>query len=165
MQIAYDYNNFDPEAGGAPNFPPPGYYIMQALGAKEGVTKGGYAKIEIEFAAEGYNSTFTLSYNTGHSNPQSREIAYSDLGKLYYGATGQKPPANGFDLEQIYNKPFGCDVTITESQSGDKTYKNCNLRNIKPMAGNQQQAQGGGNTAQPQQAAPQAQTYGKPTWA
>ena len=167
MQIGYDYSNFDATKEEYNNYiPEPGNHNIQLLSGEEKQVENKGSLMELEFINEGDDKSYTVAYLTGWQAGdymKTRQIAYESIGKLYYGITGQQPPANGFDLTQLFGHTFNADVEIEEYN--DKKY--IKLKRILPIAGNDQpaQAQGGGNTAQPQQAAPQAQTYGKPTWA
>lgn len=151
--IAYDYNNFDPEAGGSPTFPPEGEYNFKVISVKEGETRSGDQKFTIEFLAQGTEATFPLNYNTGHSSAQTRQIAFEQLGRLYFGITGQKPPATGFDLADLINGAFHAGLVVKEKDG----YTNADFRNIKPMEG----AQAPAPAPQPAQA---NKSFGKPSW-
>ena len=159
MKIQYDYSEFDPEAGASPTFPPEGEgYTFQLINLKDDLTRSGDRKVTVEFRVHGgehHNTTFPLGYNIGHSNATTRQIAFEGLGKLYYGITGQKPPATGFDVSKLLNGYFMADLKVTV---GDK-YTNADLRNIKPAEGTQ-------THHQPEAlAAPAPTVTGKPAWA
>lgn len=160
INIGYDYSQFDPEAGEYNNYTPPeGDYKITLIGVQEKQNdKIGYA-IEGEFLNEGDEKTYNKLFMVGHHNNQTKQIAYDTLGKIYYGITGQKPPAMGFDMSQLVNGKFS--GTIVHTKNGDKTY--FDIRRIMPIAGE--------NTVTPPTAptAPQGQqeqqTYGAPSWA
>lgn len=129
--INFDYSNFDPNAGATPNFPENGNYNFKLLTSKEGATQSGDRKIIIDFIAQGTSVAFPINYNIGHHNQQTRQIAFESLGKLYFGITGNKPPATGFDLQQLNGGTFNADFVVTK---GEK-YTNADFRNIRPIEG------------------------------
>ena len=148
MQIQYDYNNFNPEG---PSYPADGPHVFKFLGAERGETKDHASKIVCNFqVARGPETgkTFQMNFNTGHSNMQTRQIAFEGLGRIYYGCTGQKPPVSGFDLGTIAGREFAADFFVKESEG----YRNPNFRNIKPLDAN----------GQPQASAQPAQAGGVP---
>lgn len=165
MHIQYDYSNFDPEAGGAPNFPPEGNYDLRLINITPGETRNGKAKITLDFLTlDGTNTAFPMNYNTGHSNPEARRIAFEDLGRIYYGITGQKPPASGYDISTLLQGEFNADLII----KSDGQYTNANLRNIKPKGQAQQSSApqvAYGQAAQPQAAPAGQPAVNKPAWA
>lgn len=166
MHIQYDYSNFDPEAGGAPNFPPEGNYDLRLINITPGETRNREAKITLDFLTlDGTNTAFPMNYNTGHSNPEARRIAFEDLGRIYYGITGQKPPASGYDISTLLQGEFNADLVI----KNDGQYTNANLRNIKPKEATgaapqvaQQAPQQAAQVAQPVAGQP---AVNKPAWA
>ena len=155
VSINYDYSNFNPDAGAAPDFPPEGNYDFRLINISEGVTNDGDSKIIVDYLAIQAGKAFPMNYNTGHRNLQTRQIANEDLGRIFVGITGQKPPANGFELDHLLNGEFNADLVI---KKGDK-YTNASFRNIKPK-------QGGAPATAPAQPIAAAQpAVNKPAWA
>jgi hypothetical protein len=164
MQINYDYQGFDATKENYNSYKPKeGNYIVTLLGAEEKSIDGSGSLIELELFNEGDDKSYTISYLTGWSKGDymtTRRIAFEGIGRIYYGITGQQPPANGFDITKLFNHQFSADLSHrADKNDPNKVY--LELKNIKPFAGAQkpvqQAAQGAGNTT--------AQTYGKPAWA
>ena len=136
MQLQYDYSNFNPEG---PNFPSDGPNYFDIVGYDTGETRNGEKKLIITYAVGSgpeKGKQFTMNYNVGHSNPQARQIAYEDLGRIYYGCTGNKPGASGIDLAHIDGKRFHATMTVVEKDG----YKNPRFSQIKPVDASDQKA-------------------------
>lgn len=160
MHINYDYSNFDPNAGAAPVFPVDGNYDIRLMSVEQGETKNRDPKAILTFMTlNEENKPFPMNYNIGHPNPQARQIAFEDLGRIYTGITGQTPPASGFDLSALINGVFNCDIQIKT----DGQYTNCNFRNIKPVVS--QEAVAAQPPAAQQPAQQQQPAVNKPAWA
>ena len=166
VQITHDYTDFNPE--GAKVIPDAGHYTLKVLkgeGKTKDQDKGGYSFIEVTFEVIADNNVgqqFPFDYLTGHSNQDTTaKYAMEALGRLYYGATGEKPPRNGFNLDSLIGKFLACEITIketkpTDPQTGQQrlredgtpiVYKNANMKGIRPVEAAPAPAQ---NTAAPQ---------------
>lgn len=161
MQIGYDYSDFDPEKGGYNSYmPEPGNYTITLLNGQSKEVEGKGSLIELEMHTHGDDQTFTLSYLTGWKVGdylKVRQIAYEELGRLYYGITGNKPPQNGFNLSDLYNGSFNADLQHRpDKRDPDKKY--LELKNIKPLDSQPQPATSAASSQG-------AQVSGKPAWA
>jgi hypothetical protein len=169
MQINYDYQGFDATAQQYNSYKPKeGNYTVILLGAAEKQIDGSGSLLELEFFNEGDDKAYTVSYLTGWTQGDYmtvRRIAYEGIGRIYYGITGQQPPANGFDIATLFNHKFSADLTHrADKKDANKVY--VELKNIKPFAS------GTAPVTAPVTATPAApavaagpQTYGKPAWA
>lgn len=164
MQIGYDYSGFDATKQEYNNYvPEEGNYYITLIGAEEKQIDGKGSLIELEFVNERDEKSYNIAYLTGWTNGnyiKTREIAFENLGRIYYGITGNQPPANGFDLTTLFNGTFNANLAHDEYNGNVKAV----LKNIIPIAGMQQAQGAAGNTAQPQQQVG-AQVTGKPAWA
>ncbi len=164
MQINYDYAGFDATAQQYNSYKPKeGNYIVTLIGASEKTIDGSGSLIELEFFNQGDDKAYTVSYLTGWTRGDYltvRRIAFEGIGRIFYGITGQQPPANGFDISKLFDGRFNADLTHrADKNDANKVY--IELKNIKPLEG----AQPVQVTPQAQPAAAQPQTYGKPAWA
>lgn len=164
MQINYDYQGFDATQQQYNSYKPAeGNYVVTLLGATEKQIEGSGGLLELEFFNQGDDKAYTVSYLTGWTQGDYmtvRRIAYEGIGRIYYGITGQQPPASGFDIATLFNHQFSADLTHrADKKDANKVY--LELKNIKPFAGATQPAP----QAQATPAAAQPQTYGKPAWA
>lgn len=164
MQIQYDYQGFDATQEQYNSYKPAeGNYIITLLGAEEKNIEGSGSLIELEFVNSGDDKAYTVSYLTGwqagaNANT-TRRIAFEGIGRIYYGITGQQPPANGFDIATLFNHQFSADLAHrADKKDPNKVY--LELKNIKPFVGGAAPVQQAAPVAQPT-----VQTYGKPAWA
>jgi hypothetical protein len=182
-----ELQNFDPEASGL-SLPPVGVYrdlILQIINTQQGETDKGYGKFDITYeilSGELNGQLFKLTYNTGHSNPDTAKWAVQDVLRVAYAATGIKNHGRGFEFnEKLHKIPFNGTLTITAQTATDANgnpYRNGKLTALKPLDNNQpaqnaqyqqppaQQAQYQQQPVQNQQyQPPQGQQNGTPSWA
>ena len=156
VMINHDYSDFNPE--GAKVVPEGGHYILQFVKGDSKMKdqdKGGYSYVEVVFEViDGHNigQQFPMDYLTGYvKKPTDKydtsKIAMESLGRVYFGATGDKPPVRGFDLNELNGKQFVCDIVVKETPAIDKNngqqilredgeplmYRNANMRGIRPV--------------------------------
>lgn len=174
--------NFDPEKQGM-SLPPVGVYTntFQVVSSEQGQTKSGTGKFDITYVATDgkiAGQQFKLTYNVGHSNPDTAKWAIEDVLRVVYAITGIKEHGRGFQFDdKMNNKPFSATLNVTEQVDkstgqpirDDKgnAYRNARFNALKPLeSGQPQQAQY--NTAPVQNAeynaapAQTAQNQGQP---
>ncbi len=178
-----DLQGFDPSKSGN-TLPPVGAYSaieIKVIFSEQSQSNAGHNKFDITYEAingQIAGQQFKLSYNVGHSNPDTAKWAVQDVLRIIYGITGDKNIGRvNFD-EKMYFRPFNATLTITEKPGKDKdgntidgqgnpiTWKNGKLTAIKPLneAGAPQQAAHAGQPQQGQQPAGQPQAGGSPSW-
>jgi len=182
---APELQNFDPTKSGQFELPPLGIYNEQfkVAALEEGQTKKGHGKLDITFeiltgSIAGFQ--FSLSYNVGHSNPDTAKWAIQDLMKIGYGATGNKNygrDGGGFDTKDLYGKAFGATFTVAEGKTkkdDDTFFPQGRFTKIAPIevpntnqpqpAGNynQQPAQNNNQQQPTQPAQPASAGWGQP---
>ena len=169
-----DLQSFDPTKSGQYELPPLGIYNEQfkIVGTQDGKTKSGHGKLDITFemltgALSGFQ--FQLTYNVGHSNPDTAKWAIQDLMKIGYGTTGNKNygrDGGGFDTNDLYNKPFSATLDVHEQKGGNvdsngKPYSQARFKKIEPISANANQPQ---PTSQPAQSQPTSETGVAASW-
>ncbi len=137
--------NFDPESTGLA-LPPVGVYhniTLQVINSAAGetTTKQGKFDITYEVLDGGLpaRSQFKLTYNTGHSNPDTAKWAREDVLRIVYAITGLKTHARGVNFDsKMYYKPFTATLTVTNQDKVDdkgRPFRNGKLTAPKPLAG------------------------------
>ncbi len=153
--------NFDPTKSGMP-LPPVGVYsnlTLKIIESADSETKNKEAKIDITFEViEGsiLGTQFKLTYNVGHSNAIASRIAREGVIALAAAITGDvnihKSGSFNFDYK-MYNRPFIGTLTIKNQDTLDSngnSYRQGNLSQVKPLAGQPQNALVQNYQAQPQ---------------
>lgn len=154
VQVSHDYSDLNVDGFA---YPPEGFYTLKVAGEggdNKPADKGGYFFITLTFEIVGTASAgmqFKMDYLTGHGKEITSRISKENLGRIYYGATGNRPPAQGFDTADLLGKTLQANLVIEEKpkSDGNGTFKNAKLNSIAPVAAGQQPA-----TQQPQGNAP-----------
>ena len=63
------------------------------------------------------------------------KIAKENLGRIYYGATGMRPPMQGFNTTDLLHKSFNANLVVEEKpkQDGSGNFKSAKLNGIAPL--------------------------------
>ena len=140
IQLTHDYSDFNPEGFA---YPPNGFYAMAVVDAKsdkKSEEKGGYAFITLTFEitdGDQKGQRFKMDYNTGypkHKSEKAAIIAMENIGRIYYGATGERPGRNGLNIKDLMNKTFGANLIVEEKAKTDGSggsFKNSKLNGIQ----------------------------------
>ncbi|CAB4214196.1 Protein of unknown function DUF669 [uncultured Caudovirales phage] len=129
----FDYDNFDPNAK---TYPPTGKYIIQVVGIEEKPSKAGYRMINIHFKivdGDQKGVQFTIGYYVSNPNTEQAKWAKEALGRLYFGATGEKLTNQGFKTfeKDIQFKAISALVDTTPNKEGSVFVK---IKNLVPHA-------------------------------
>lgn len=118
-----DLQNFDPTVQGLP-LPPVGLYsnvTFFVTDSEQGITKTGNGKLDVTFQAQDgaiAGHSFKMTYNTGHSNPDTAKWAVQDLLRIISAITGdtQFPRGTQFD-NKLFMRPFIATLEVTNQMN------------------------------------------------